>query len=231
MTKQAEREYAQRVEQTHLYQKPFNDPRALREFATVLELFRRQLPPGGAVLDLGCGPGWTSLLLARAGFEVHGLDIAERMIEIARERCRAEGLAATFAVADMEDFALPRRDFDGALLFDALHHCPAYPAVLRRAWEHLCPGGFLLLLEPWWLHPFSPHSRHATRTYGVTELGFTRWRLRRCLKRAGFRSVQSYYDGGPTYRGLAGFLLANFRLWCSYWWGFPRHQQIMLAQK
>lgn len=231
MTKQAEREYPLKVDQAHLYTKPFDDARMLREFAMVLDLFQRSLPGGGSILDLGCGPGWTSLLLARAGFDVHGLDISERMVEIARERAGGDGLSATFTVADMEQFALDKRDFDGALLFDALHHCPAYPEVLRRAWEHLKPGGCLLLLEPSWLHLYSPHARQATQTYGVTELGFTRLRLDRCLRRAGFRQVRSYYDGGPAYRGLTGFLLANVRLWCSYLCCFPRVKQIILARK
>jgi SAM-dependent methyltransferase len=231
MTKQAERDYPLKVDQRHLYTKPFDDARMLREFATALELLQRALPVHGSILDMGCGSGWTSLLLARAGFEVHGIDISERMIEIARERAEDERVQATFAVADMEQFALDRRDFDGALLFDSLHHCPAYPEVLRRAWEHLKPGGCLLLLEPSWLHLYSPHARQATRTYGVTELGFTRLRLARCLRRAGFRQITSYYDGGAAYRGVLGFLLANLRLWCGYLCCYPRIKQILLARK
>ena len=131
----------------------------------------------------------------------------------------------------METLALDERNFDGALLFDALHHCPVYPEVLHRAWEHLRPGGILLLLEPSWLHPYSATLRRAIRLHGVTELGFTRRHLARCLRGAGFRRVTSYYAASPAFRGLLGFLLANVRLWLTYLCCFPHVPQIMLAEK
>jgi 2-polyprenyl-3-methyl-5-hydroxy-6-metoxy-1,4-benzoquinol methylase len=231
VTKQAERAYAERVDQVHLYRKPFDTPRVLREFALVLDVFRSALPPGGAVLDLGCGSGWTSLFLARAGYEVTGLDISERMIAIARERAQQEQLNTTFITADMEAFELERRDFDGVLLFDSLHHCPDYSRVLRQAGTHLREGGYLLLMEPSWLHRYSPHARATERRYGVTELGFTRHQLHRELRRAGFRRPLPFHDAGQGYRGLAGFLLANLRLWCDFWCCFPQMKQVVLAQK
>ncbi len=231
MTKQAERDYPLKVDPAHLYGKPFDDPDALREFATVLEIFHRHLPPGGSILDLGCGPGWSSLLLARAGYEVVGADISERMIEIARERAERDESTATFVVADMEEMKLDRSDFDSVLLFDSLHHCPGYSQVLRRAWEHLRPGGYLLLMEPSWLHRYSPHAREASRHYGVTELGFSRFHLRKALRQVGFTSCQDYYDGGPAYRGFSGWLRANLRLWFSYGCAFPAVKQIILARK
>ena len=108
MSKQGEREYAVRASQADLHVKPFNCPRVFREFATALELFQQRIP-SGSILDLGCGPGWTSRFLARAGYDVVGVDIAERMIEIARERSATENVAVEFHVADMEELDLSRR--------------------------------------------------------------------------------------------------------------------------
>ena len=87
--------------------------------------------------------------------------------------------------------SLEKRDFDGVLIFDALHHCPRYDQVVARACEHLKPGGHLLVMEPSWLHLVSPHAKEATRVYGVTELGFTRFGLCdtaqvRCFRAPGF---------------------------------------------
>jgi SAM-dependent methyltransferase len=230
MSKQAEREYALRVDPEVLYRKPYTSPRVFREFTLALELFQ-QLFTEGAILDLGCGSGWTSLLLARAGYEVVGVDIAERMVEVARARSIQENASASFHVADMEELELERRDFNGVLLFDCLHHCPRYDRVLQRAWEHLTPGGWLLLFETTWLHRYSPHARKTTEQYGVTELGFSRGQLKRALRQAGFPHVVQHTDPGPLFRGLGGFLWANLRLWCSYLACFPQSKNIFLAQK
>jgi 2-polyprenyl-3-methyl-5-hydroxy-6-metoxy-1,4-benzoquinol methylase len=231
MTKQAEREFPLKVDPRLLYSKPYHHAPSLREFATALEVLQLCLPAGASILDLGCGPGWTSLFLARAGFDVVGVDISERMIEVARERSEQENAPAHFIVADMEELDLERRDFDGVLLFDALHHCPGHAQVLHRACIHLRPGGYLLLMEPSWLHLYSPDARAAARAFDVTELGFSRGQLKRELRRAGFRRHTLYHDGGSVYRGLTGLLRANVRLWCSYLWCFPRVKQILLAQK
>ncbi|MCH1435815.1 MAG: class I SAM-dependent methyltransferase, partial [Acidimicrobiales bacterium] len=49
------------------------------------ELLRRvPLEPGAHVLDVGCGPGRHAHDLGRRGFIVHGVDISERFIEVAR---------------------------------------------------------------------------------------------------------------------------------------------------
>ncbi|MGF1580106.1 MAG: class I SAM-dependent methyltransferase [Gemmataceae bacterium] len=228
MTKQAEREYPLKIDQSHLFQKPYNCPRVFREFGLVLELFQTYLS-GGSILDMGCGPGWTTLLLARAGYEMTGIDISERMIEIARERTLLENVEADFHVADMEEFELEKRDFNGVLLFDCLHHCPQYEKVLQRAAQHLQPGGVLLMMETTWLHRYSPHAREHSRQFGVTEQGFTRGQIRRGLQKAGFHGIKQFHDPGPLYRGFGGFLWATMRLWFGYASCFPQSKNIFLA--
>jgi 2-polyprenyl-3-methyl-5-hydroxy-6-metoxy-1,4-benzoquinol methylase len=231
MSKQAEKDYARKGTGEALYRKPFDCPRALREFGVVLDLIAARVPRGAAVLDLGCGPGWTSLFLARAGYDVVGVDLAERMIEIAEDRSRRENTPATFHVADMEELALDRRGFDAVVFFDSLHHCPAYAEVLRRAFDHLRPGGWLFVCEPTQLHLISPHARAEAREHGTTELGFSRGHLRRLLRRIGFSHVEYAYDPGPGYQGLKGFAMANLRLWFSWLCCFPQVRHYVLARK
>jgi SAM-dependent methyltransferase len=231
MSKQAEREYAYRIDPAHLFLKPFNDPRVFREFAVVLELFGKLLGGRGRLLDVGCGPGWTSLFLARAGYDVVGVDISERMIEIARERSIQENTPAEFLVGDMEDLDPGCSDFDGALFFDCLHHCPAYSTALKRVCDLLRHGGHVLLLETTWLHHFSPHARQVSRDLGVTELGFTRRQLRRALQEAGFHAISFHHDPGACYQGFAGFLKAGLRLGCGYLSAYPQVKNIVLARK
>ncbi|MDW3178592.1 MAG: class I SAM-dependent methyltransferase [Acidimicrobiia bacterium] len=58
------------------------------------------------ILDVGCGPGRHAVALGERGFRVHGIDISERFIEIARQRAADAGVAdrVTFEVADARTF-------------------------------------------------------------------------------------------------------------------------------
>jgi ubiquinone/menaquinone biosynthesis C-methylase UbiE len=57
-------------------------------------------------LDLACGTGSTTLALARHGFKVTGLDLSGRMLAVAAEKVKQEGLQVDFLQADMRDFKL-----------------------------------------------------------------------------------------------------------------------------
>lgn len=58
-----------------------------------------QLPPGGRVLDVGCGPGRHAHALGARGFEVVGVDISQRFIALARENT-PPGARVAFERAD-----------------------------------------------------------------------------------------------------------------------------------
>lgn len=65
--------------------------RALRDATvhTLLRLFRR----GDRILEIGCGTGWETLPLARAGIHVVGVDASQAMLDRLRAKARAEGLS------------------------------------------------------------------------------------------------------------------------------------------
>jgi SAM-dependent methyltransferase len=64
------------------------------------------LSPGDRVLELGCGDGYLGCLLAKCGMEYWGVDIAPGMVEVARERARAQGVDAKFLVMDINNPSL-----------------------------------------------------------------------------------------------------------------------------
>ena len=75
----------------------------------------RELPKGNPaeikVLDMGCGPGFFSIILAEDGFDVTAADYTEEMLEKAREN--AEGLEnITFTRQDAQNLTLPDNSFD-----------------------------------------------------------------------------------------------------------------------
>ena len=55
----------------------------------------------GRALDVGCGTGDNAIALARRGFEVSAIDVAERALARAREKADRAGLAVEFRLADV----------------------------------------------------------------------------------------------------------------------------------
>ncbi|WP_343715182.1 GrpB family protein [Inquilinus sp.] len=100
--------------------------RALAGVRETLDRLEREgvlSPPPARMLELGCGNGSSSYLLAGKGYEVHGIDISGSAVAWARERFAAAGLRGTFhrgSVCRMPVFADDTFDivFDGSCL-----HC------------------------------------------------------------------------------------------------------------
>ncbi len=110
---------------------------------------------GGRVLDAGAGSGRVSLDLARAGHAVTALDLDPTLLASLAER--AAELEIETVCADARSFALERRDFGACLMpmqtIQLLGGAAGRVAFLRRAREHLRPGGviacaILAALEP-----------------------------------------------------------------------------------
>jgi SAM-dependent methyltransferase len=110
---------------------------------------RMALNRGDRVLDLGCGAGWATRLLAKAveggqGMAV-GQDISDEMI--ARARVASRHLEnVLFVIAPAEE--IPWRDeyFEHVLSIESFYYCPDQEAVLRELYRVLVPGGALFLL-------------------------------------------------------------------------------------
>ena len=72
----------------------------------VKELLAEEGIQEGIVLDLGCGTGSVTELLAKAGFDMIGIDNAEEMLEIAMEKREESGLDILYLLQDMREFEL-----------------------------------------------------------------------------------------------------------------------------
>ena len=99
--------------------------------------FLDHVPPGGTVLDAGCGSGRDALAFKRAGCVVSAFDGSGRLAKIASAKT---GLAVRhLAFAEMDWDAA----FDGVWACATLLHLPAaeLPDALSRIWRALRPGG------------------------------------------------------------------------------------------
>ena len=104
------------------------------------------LRPGHRILDFGCGPGTISVGLAKAVApgELHGVDMEESQIELAKSVAEAGGQDnATFHVGDVTDLPFEDGFFDVAHCRNVLMHVPDTSAVLAEVKRVLKPGGII----------------------------------------------------------------------------------------
>lgn len=74
------------------------------------------------ILDLGCGSGWLSIYLAREGFQVTGVDIADHALELAQMWAKSEDLSIKFDVGDLADMKYTENAFDGIVANSIFEH-------------------------------------------------------------------------------------------------------------
>lgn len=108
------------------------------------------LPPS-SVVDLGCGTGSLSVLLAEAGHTVRGLDLSSRMIAAAAEKAKRAAVPADFRQGDAADPPYAPGSCDVVLARHVLWALPDPAAALRRWTALLRPEGRMVLIEGrWW---------------------------------------------------------------------------------
>lgn len=99
----------------------------------------------GRTLEVGCGAGEFSRLLAARAERVLAVDLSPRMVALARERSR--GCAnVDFVNADVTEYPLPAEHFDFVATLTTLHHLPL-EAALRKMASALRPGGVFVCLD------------------------------------------------------------------------------------
>jgi 2-polyprenyl-3-methyl-5-hydroxy-6-metoxy-1,4-benzoquinol methylase len=108
--------------------------------------------PGSKVLELGCGTGWLTILLAQLGVaQIVGRDFSMAQIERAKRAALDAGVEACvrFEVAGPEALEGDER-FDVIVMHAFLHHLSSgeIADVLRRAWQGLTSDGRLVVVEP-----------------------------------------------------------------------------------
>lgn len=96
---------------------------------------------GHRVLDLCCGQGNVSQVLAERGCDVTGADFSPAMLAIARQRVPA----AAFVEADAQDLHFDDDTFDAVVSGFGICHVPDQPRALAEARRVLKPGGRLAL--------------------------------------------------------------------------------------
>lgn len=112
-----------------------------------LQYTERHLLNQGQVLDLACGTGTFSLMLARKGYDVIGVDLSQDMLTIAEEKVRKEGVSIEFVLQDMRELE-GFQELEGITIFcDGLNYLKQEKDVKQTFFliaQALKTGGVLL---------------------------------------------------------------------------------------
>jgi SAM-dependent methyltransferase len=112
-----------------------------------IAFFKKHVEAGQPALDVGCGTGRLLIPYLRAGLDVDGSDISPDMVALCQERAEAEGLSPTMRVQAMHRLDMPRT-------YRTIYMCGSFglggdrhhdEEALRRIYDHLEPGGTLVL--------------------------------------------------------------------------------------
>ncbi len=126
----------------------FGRERTLRQMTVELA----GVKPGDRVLEIGCGTGSLSLAAkAQAGpsGEVHGIDAAPEMVEVARRKAARQGADVDFKVGLLQDIPFSRAQFDVVLCSFMIFHMPddARREGFKEIARVLKPGGQVLIVD------------------------------------------------------------------------------------
>lgn len=159
---------------------------------------------GKKVLDLGCGAGVLTCLLAGAGAKVTAADLTDNAVTLTRKALDHWGLAAEVVRTDAENLAFDDAAFDYVFSWGVLHHTRNTERAFAQVARVLRPGGSGLIMVYhktsavyylkglWWLvvrgKLLAGHNFESVQDFytdGYYHRHFTRAELRRALEEAG----------------------------------------------
>jgi len=133
------------------------------------------------VLDIACGFGYGSGILAKKASRVVGVDLSEEAINYA---VKTYGLPnIEFIVSDIEEFSCPG-EFDAVTCFETIEHVRRPEKALKKLHENLKPSGILYLSVPNGVYDNKANNFHIHQ--------FEREELKSLLEKCGFNVEMEY---------------------------------------
>lgn len=103
---------------------------------------------GPLILDGGCGTGWVSFFLQKAGLKTVMLDASREMLAKCLLLKSSYGLSSPLIKGTLTDLPFEKETFDVCILLDVLEHIPALSRCMKEIWRVLTAGGKLLMTTP-----------------------------------------------------------------------------------
>jgi ubiquinone/menaquinone biosynthesis C-methylase UbiE len=125
-----------------------------------------RLEPGERVLDLGCGNGWATRLIAQAnaGVQAIGVDASPKMIARAEE-LHSNTIRARYEIGTFEQIDFKDAHFDRVFSMEALYYATDLAQAIRECFRVVKPGGRVETLVDYYVE--SPASEPWARVMGL----------------------------------------------------------------
>ena len=113
---------------------------------------RMRISPDARVLDVGCGSGWATRMLAEYAFNgrVTGIDISDEMVRVASAASQSQP-NVDFEIASAEQLPFSDHEFTHAFSMESLYYYRNIPKALKEIHRVLKPGGlFVAVVDLYW---------------------------------------------------------------------------------
>jgi len=132
----------------------FSGSEYIEGYETVAKVLTSTAKLGESVIDIGCGVGKWSTLLAQVGAQVTGADYVSSMLQQFARTCRQHQFQSRISLVMSDGFCLPFRSkaFDGATLNWVLSHIPVSKneQFLNEVGRVIREGGWLFISDSYW---------------------------------------------------------------------------------
>jgi SAM-dependent methyltransferase len=159
---------------------------------------------GLKILDIGCGPGFSSIYLATLGHHVFGVEPSPLDCQVLSQNARKMNLPITVYQCTGEVIdKIPEKDFDLCIFNSSFHHCEAPLKVLLNCFSVLKEGGRVLLMnEPLlkfyrskkWFYEALERMPEKMGHYGGNERIYYHQEYKKMIAKAGFISINEFLN-------------------------------------
>ncbi len=100
---------------------------------------------GVRIVDIGCGGGILSESMAKLGATVHGIDVVEKNIEVARRHCEISNLDITYSFGTVQDLVDQKAEFDVVLNMEVVEHVANLPLFMAQCSKLVAREGVMFV--------------------------------------------------------------------------------------
>ena len=165
-----------------------SDPMKVQRARTIANAIRAavEIKPNMSALEIGCGTGLLSFALQEEFASITLADTSQGMLEVLSDKIKAAKAANMHPLRfDLSEDPLPAEKFDITYSLMVLHHIHDTDGILRRFYDVLNPGGWLVVADL----DKEDGSFHTDGSVDVHH-GFERDKLQKRVEAAGFSDVR-----------------------------------------